>query len=204
MKENKEEKELIEKDLQKSNQKMPSPEITEDRDQLTAFIKESREKLVEKGRQRKKEREKEEIELRNGKFILYEEYISSTLREYIAMFPNENPFFKEMFRLAGWTNLDPNRYIKPLDAKHYLVEIIYYRFHKEILPSLKEKAIPGKHKLFQRLTDKGIDKLIQFRNDAVRMMKDYEDGEIYKFRMDYAKKYKTAAQLELEFRINQK
>ena len=116
---------------------------------------------------------------------------------YDPQFPNDNPYFKEMYRLAGWVNLNPNDYVKPPLAKQYLVETIYYRFHKEILPTLKSKAIPGKHKLFQLLTDDGLVKLRQFRDESVEMMKEFEAGKIYEFRLAYAKRYGTDVQLEL-------
>jgi hypothetical protein len=83
-------------------------------------------------------------------------------------------------------------------VKHWLVETIYYRFHKDALPALKAKAQPGKHKLFQLLTDEGQSKLIQFRDEAVAMMRKFPDGAIYEFRIAYSEEYKTAVQLKLD------
>jgi hypothetical protein len=195
-----EEKKTIQLEPKEKKQRQPevTPESLEERQQMLDFAGSSADELAAKSKQLKKERRGAEIELRSGEIIPYIVYISvNSLQEYFALFPNSNPYFSEMFRLAGWTLWDPNKYIKPLEAKQYLIETIYYRFHKEMVPALKEKAVPGKHKLFQLLNNEGLEKMKQFRDEAVEMMRDFEDGQIYEFRFAYAQKYKTAMQLKL-------
>lgn len=173
-------------------------EVREQRKELSDFLKEGADELARKERERKRAREKEVVILRSGEPIPYLNYIKQgSLQDYSPQFPNDNPYFKEMYRLAGWTNWDPDDYVKPPLARLYFVETIYYRFHKEILPTLKAKAIPGKHKLFQLLTDEGLEKLRLFRDQTVEMMKTYDAGKIYEFRLEYANKYGTDVQLEL-------
>lgn len=175
-----------------------TPEYLEATQQILAFVKEGADELAQQAKERKLSRQKEVVELRSGATIPYAHYISDNFQDYFPVFPNDNPFFSQMFRLAGWTDLNPNEYVKPDLAKLYLVEIVYYRFHKEIVPALRAKAIRGTTtKLFQRLTDEGIKKLIQFRDEAVEMMKKFPDGKMYEFRLAYAEEYKTDVQLWL-------
>lgn len=174
-----------------------TPERLESIQKTLELVQGEADELARKARERKKAREQEEFQLHSGATVTFEAYLAGGVQEYLPKFPNDNPFFSEMFRLAGWKHLDPTQYVKPVEAKHWLVEIIYYRFHKEALPTLKAKAIPGKHKLFQLLNEEGQRKLIQFRDEAVAMMKTFQDGQIYEFRLAYAKKYKTDIQLKL-------
>jgi hypothetical protein len=54
------------------------------------------------------DREFEKIYLRNGTVTSIKEVkdlISNVVRDYEAMFPNNKPFFKLMYKLNGWTLL---------------------------------------------------------------------------------------------------
>jgi hypothetical protein len=156
------------------------------------------EKIKERGRDRALDRRNEIIQLHGGGIVTFEQYVANSFQEHDPMFPNSNDFFAEMFRLAGWKHLNPDEYIKPPEAKYWLVETIYYRFHKEAVPKLKSRIrYRGNHKLYHLLNDEGIAKLIQFRDDAVEMMRTFNDGQIDEFRLAYAQKYATAFQLPL-------
>jgi len=170
------------------------------RQHQTSFLLEGPEVLIRQDEERKKIRNQEVIELRSGELITFETYLADGLREYFPIFPNSNPFFSEMFRLVGnrWKGWNPHAYTKPLEAKIYLIEIIYYRFSRQAIATLKSKVKRGRsHKLFQLLNEEGLDKVIQFRDEAVAMMKEYKDGSIYEFRVAYANRFKTPMQLEL-------
>jgi hypothetical protein len=182
----------------------PQPELTPAelamRQQQMNFLLEGPEERVRREQERKQARAKEVFELRSGETIAFASLIANDEQEYFPIFPNSNPFFSEMFRLVGdlWKNWDSKSYTKPLEAKQYLIEIIYYRFSKEAVGTLRTKVQRGKNqKLFQYLNDEGRDMVVKFRDEAIAMMKEFNYGQIYEFRIAYSKKYNTPVQLEL-------
>ncbi|RWY57538.1 P63C domain-containing protein [Mucilaginibacter gilvus] len=148
--------------------------------------------------------ELEQHQLRSGlKFTIKEikDLVKSQAREYEAMFPNTNPFFKRMYKLRKWDKLDPNSFIKPpvvaLDIKRY----IYSRYGSDAVPTLlaiENPILSGhikKFKLFQFFTDEGIEMLagiIQDANDVMNVSKDW-----YDFELKYTKLYNLPVQLKL-------
>lgn len=168
------------------------------RQHQTSFLLQGPEDLLKKEQELKKSRAKEVIELRSGEVIAFAALMAAEIQEYFPIFPNSNPFFTEMFRLVGapWKGWNPHAYVKPLEAKLYLVEIIYYRFSKEAVQTLRAGVKRGRNvKLFQLLNEEGRKKVETFRDEAVDMMRTFGEGEIEKFRIAYAKKYNTPVQL---------
>jgi hypothetical protein len=176
-------------------------EAQEERLQLSALLIGTADELAEKARQRKLERQKEEIELRSGKKISIgqiQEYVTAVTQPYEPKFPNSVPFFSEMYRLLGWTDKDPKDFAKPAIVGGYINELIYHRFHKDVLPALQVMAMPGgvrRHKFFQYLNEDGQKKVAQFRDEAIAIMKTCKT--FYEFRLKYAKEYNLPVQLKL-------
>ena len=180
------EKEQLESNLKEGeldvNTSTSAPEISEeskiDRAVTTNLIfKRSKEETAEAVK-RKKDRKEQEIELLNGTKTTVEElcpYVVSKKRPYASLFPNNNSFFKELFRINGWHHLDPNEYIKPKIVSKMIDALIYNRFASEVLPNLR-KLNPllangfRKYKLFEYLDDEGQEIVLQFRNEAIAEM----------------------------------
>jgi len=178
-----------------------SKEAQEERMFLTGLIKERTEELTKKAQQRRQERANEEFELRSGVKISIQQiqdFVTGNSQPYSPKFPNNIPFFKEMYRLLGWTDKDPNEFTKPAVVGSFINELIYHRFHKDVLPALRVMAIPGGvrlHKFFQFLTPDGQTKLEEYRDDAIRVMKTCTTW--YEFRLKYANQYSLPVQLKL-------
>jgi hypothetical protein len=145
----------------------------------------------------KRQRDQEEIELLSGKKITIEEIKSTVtaLRQpYAPMFGNDIPFFTEMYRLLGLTE-NPHSFSKPAYIGKYINQIIYARYHKDVQPALQALAVPGgirMNKFFQFLTTEGQEKLQQFRDEAIAIMK--ECSTWYEFRVKYGKQYNLPVQ----------
>jgi hypothetical protein len=178
-----------------------SKEAIEERNNLTDLLLKLTEQEVEDGEKLRKERYEEEFELRSGKKLSLKkviDVISSTRQPYDPKFPNAIPFFKEMYRLLGWIDKDPNKYGKPNIVGKYLKEIIYSRFNSEVLSTLQTLAMPGairRDKFFQYLNEEGIHLLEQYRDEAIKLMKSCESW--YEFRVKYGKLYKLPVQKTL-------
>src|SRR6266536_154860 len=118
-----------------------SPEAKEERLLLSGLLIEQTEDLAKAALRRKREIEEREIELNSGRKISIKQindFVTAHRRAYSAIFPNENPFFKHMFRLhPSLFVLDPNEYIKPPLAGKLLKHLTYDRFDIEILPALR-------------------------------------------------------------------
>ncbi len=177
-----------------------SKEALEERLLLTGLLIEQAEDLAKKAKQRKLEREQEEIELRSGAKISIrqiQDFVTANSQPYAPMFPNALPFFKEMYRLLDWQDKDPNEFIKPAVVGGFINELIYHRFHKDVLPALQVMAMPGgvrQHKFFQFLTLEGQRKLEEYRDDAIRIMKTCKTW--YEFRIKYAREFNLPVQLK--------
>mgnify|MGYP003667964745 CR=1 FL=1 len=155
------------------------------------------------------DKELEKFQLRNGTITSIREVkdiISSMARDYDPMFPNKKPFFDLMFKLNGWTNLNPKSFIKPPICAVWIKQYVYGRFDREILPTLLAKENPlitgyvKKYKLFQFLNDEGLVLLegyIQDVIDTMKISKDWND-----FEEKYVKLYDISVQLKLKFSNN--
>ncbi len=178
-----------------------SEEAKQDRLQLEALLIGQTDELARKALLRRQQRESEEIELRNGTKISIkqiQDFVTAHTQPYAARFPNAVDFFREMFRLKGWKDKDPNNYIKPAIVGRLINQTIYYRFHQDVLPALRTMAMPGGvrlHKFFQFLNDDGVRKLEDYRDDAITMMKTCTTW--YEFQLRYSKTYGIPMQLRL-------
>lgn len=149
--------------------------------------------------------ESETFQLRNGfesSVKEVKELVGDLARTLDPMFPNTKPFFKLIYKLNGWDNLDPTNFVKPPVVALYIKQYIYGRFpKKEILSNLLLKDNPvvngyiKRYKLYQFLSDEGLDMLQGYIKDAIEVMessKDFED-----FELKYTAKYKLSVQLKL-------
>jgi hypothetical protein len=156
-----------------------SKEAQEERLLLSGMLLQQTEDLVEKAQRRRKKKQEESIELLSGAKISIAEinaFLSANMQPYSPRFPNNIPFFSEIFRLNGWKHLDPKTFVKPPVVATWINEIIYSRFSKDMPPALRilNPALPNGirlHKHFQFLTEEGQMKLDQYRDEAIRLMK---------------------------------
>lgn len=179
-----------------------SPEALEERQLLTAFILDKKEELIHERNARIAKIENETIEFIGGKSISRLQIrllVTSLHQDYDAVFPNDNPFFKHMFRLhPKLQGLDYNKYKKPRLAGRLLKRLTYDRFGIDVLsPLLVFAMIDGIWitKCYKHLTKEGLETLIGFRNDANDMMKDFKDGQWYDFYAAFEEKYRKQPRL---------
>jgi hypothetical protein len=109
-------------------------------------------------------------------------------------------FYKEMFRLKGWKVTGVNVYRKPWLVAKYTKEVIYGRFTREILMAIQIQnpyIVPGvrRFKHFQYLNELGHEKLVQFIDEAVVVMK--ESTSWYEFRVKMFQQYGLPYQVDL-------
>ncbi|MFB9865652.1 P63C domain-containing protein [Rufibacter immobilis] len=155
-----------------------SEEAKQERLALRGMLLQQSEDLVKESQTRKKKRDEEVIELLGGQKVSIAEInaaITATLQPYVPMFPNSVPFFSEIYRLNGWKDKNPNDFVKPTVVASWINEIIYGRFAKDVLPTLRvlNPASPfglRVHKHFQYLTEAGQSKLVQYRDEAIALM----------------------------------
>jgi len=142
---------------------------------------------------RKRKQLAEEIELLSGQKITLEkirDVVTGLRQPYEPMFGNGIDFFRELYRLLGWTDKDPNSFNKPAIVGDYFNQLLYARFHQDVQPALHALAVPGgirRDKFFQYLTPAGHQKLLEYRDQAIALMK--ECTSWYEFRVKYGKKY---------------
>ena len=153
---------------------------------LEGMLQFETENLTYKDQIAKKEKQKEKEDAELIKFLNGKEYTLGELKALVALdkqpyrayFPNDDPFFPEMYRLQGeeWKQLDSKDYNKPPIVGVWINEIIYNRFPGGVLPYLqfKNPILPGgfyrKYKLSQYLNDEGKELLIKFRDEARALM----------------------------------
>lgn len=179
-----------------------SPEAAEERRLLQAFLLHQTEELRKQRNERKQKIEEASIELRNGKFISrreIKEYVTSLMQDYPSIFPNDNPFFTNMFRLhPKLKGFNPHEYKKPRLAGRLLKKLTYDLFEIDVLPALIVFAMPDGIRLakcYRYLTQPGIDKLIQFRDQANKLMEKYNDGEWHEFYAKFSEVYRKQPRL---------
>lgn len=186
-----------------------TPEQLEERLLTSGRLFEETERLTEQEQRRKRKRDKEIfesriIELGDGRKFTVKELQSLVIGEreaYVALFPNDSPFFSEVFRLNG-IKQDPKQYSKPYIVSQIVRRIIYDRFESEVLPALDHLnpiTVGGfrQYKLSQYLNKEGKDKVIRFREEAIELMKEYPDLEWYQFEKEYSKRHKLVFQPSL-------
>jgi len=169
-----------------------SEEALQERQLLSGLLIQGADALAE-AEARKRRRQMQEIELLSGKKITINEIqqmVTALRQPYVPMFGNELDFFREMYRLLEWTNKDPNQFTKPAIVGEYINQLLYARFHKDVQPTLQALAVPGgirRDKFFQYLTPEGKQRLEQFRDEAIAMMKNSKTW--YEFRVKYGQQY---------------
>ncbi len=181
-----------------------SPEAKEERRLLSKFLLDNTEELTKERNERKEKAEKDKIELNSGDFIsLYEikQFITANKPPYVARFPNDNPFFKNMFRLhPHLAGQDPNKFQKKRLAGRLLKKLTYDTFPIEVLPALRVLAMPGGirlHKCHEFLTERGVEHLLKSRDISNIMMEKYNDLEWYEFDKEFSSKNKKPFQPNL-------
>ena len=213
MEENKKKNTASETDV-KSGQPLKTPkraseisqEALEERQLLEGLLLERTQRQVEEAQELRRKRFEEEIELRSGIKISLkqvEDLVTAARQPYEAKFPNDVPFFFEMYRLLGWTDKDPKDFNKPAIVGKYLRELIYFRFHADVLPTLQTLAMPGGirlHKFFQFLNEQGQEKLLQYRDEAIALMKTCSSW--YEFRVTYGRTYGLPVQKKMFEKYN--
>src|ERR1035437_5991421 len=150
------------------------------------------------------DKELEIFQLRSGiEFSIkgINDLISEIARPYFPMFPNSKPFFKLMYKLNRWDNLNPNDFIKPPCVALWIKQYVYARFSKEVLPTLMQKDNPlvdgyiKKYKLFQFLNDEGLLLLEGYIQDAINVMETASSW--YDFELKYTAIYRLSVQLKI-------
>lgn len=181
-----------EKSQEIDEQVIPVPQTSENQEAKTAEDSvESKQSLMEaltqksdtfakESARKKRESEKEKIKffLKGREISLREikELIVANALPYSPKFPNEVPFYKEIFRLYSWDDKNPNDYIKPASVAKLTNRIIYGRFPKDVLPSLQilNGYLPGSwirgYKNFQFLNEDGQKLVVKFRDEAIKIM----------------------------------
>jgi hypothetical protein len=149
----------------------------------------------------KRRRNAQEIELLSGKKITInqiEDMVTALRQPYTPMFGTTVSFFREMYRLLDWTDKDPDKFTKPAIVGEYINQIIYARFHKDVQPTLQALAVPGgirRDKFFQYLTIEGQQKLEQYRDEAIAMMK--QCATWYEFRVKHGRSHQLPVQKKM-------
>ncbi|QIX61877.1 hypothetical protein HER32_12060 [Hymenobacter sp. BT18] len=155
-----------------------SPEISEEarleRNKQTMLLLLRTREEDEKDAKSKKARKKQEAELLGIEEKLCQ-HVMARKGPYAPLFPNEVPFFAEIFRLNGWGHLDPTDYHKPKIVSTWVKELIYNRFAVEVRPTLEavNPLTPSgfrQYKHFEYLDKAGRDKVVQFRDEAIDAM----------------------------------
>lgn len=156
---------------------------------------------AKQARELKRKREQTVVELNSGIKITIGEInaiVSGNASDYLPMFPNNIPFFSEINRLSD-IKFDPTEYIKPLFVGEIICAIIYGRFDKSVLPTLR--AVNPAYtngirprKLYHYLTPEGLALLAQYRDEAIEVMK--SSSTMYEFRQKLYKQYGVPYQME--------
>lgn len=186
-----------------------TPESREERRLLEAFLLKEKESLIDADKKRKKKILEEEIELRSGQIITRKEiqqFVQAQKELYDSVFPNTNPFFKNMFRLhPKLIGRNPLDYFKPPIAGKLLKHLTYERFNVEfstdVLPALRILAMPGNirlDKFYWYLTPDALDHFKRFRDEANEMMEKYDALKWYEFDKEYCTKYKLSFQARIQ------
>jgi hypothetical protein len=171
--------------------------------QLTELLTKSADQRALDDKKRREQRKYDEVQLRGGEVVKISDLLADAVDQrqpYEAIFPNSNPFFREIFRLMGLDEADASKYNKPGIVGRNLVILIYLRFSQgETLVSyLRAKAVPNgirTAKFFQFLNAAGIEKAKQFRDEAIEMMQQFNANEWYPFYRAFGKRFRIPVQL---------
>lgn len=137
---------------------------------MTAFAKTGLSAIIDEVTGYQYDREKDELQK------LLSKYVSEELMPWTKRFPDE--FYKQMFRLKGWTYTGTNRpqYVGKLTNQY-----IYDQLPEGVLQELKEKT-PKNKKLHQSLTESvgvpHLDKQLQKTIGLMQASDTWEEFEI--------------------------
>ncbi|WP_126247832.1 P63C domain-containing protein [Chitinophaga rhizosphaerae] len=170
---------------------------------LGEWLTKAADQLAQDGKKQREQLEKEIVTFRDGTTVNIAHLMADAAahrQPYEAIFPNSNPFFKEIFRLMGLDEADASKYIKPGVVGRHLVYLIYLRFSQgeSLVTYLRSRAVPNgirTAKFFQFLNPAGIEKAKQFRDEAIDMMKRYGPNEWYSFYRAFGKRHGIPVQL---------
>ena len=194
------------KKVNESTKSVITQKETEDRSQLKLLlIQGAEQKVSDKFSDKNLDRKNEIIELLSGKVInltlekeKLEIVVATAKKEYSPRVPQE--YYREINRLNSWNKSDDKIYQKPPIVGRYTNEIIYSRYHKDVLPVLQHLnpyislgTRDSKH--FQWLTESGQKQYDIFIQDAISVMK--ECNNWYEFRVKHAKRFGVSFQLNL-------
>jgi hypothetical protein len=101
--------------------------------------------------------------------------VTAIRQAYVPLLPNDCPFYRQVYRLNGWSHLDPDEYVKPAIVGDWTIELLYNRMGKGVFPALDvlNPALPNGmrlHKCHQFVTPEGRKQLEQFRKEAIEVM----------------------------------
>ena len=145
---------------------------------IDALEKQSNE-FAEEALIKKIERENEKIKFIGGaEFSLNEikNIVNPHPQGYDPIFPNTVAYYTEIYRLNKWDDLNPHDFIKPACVAGWTDALIYNRFPKEVLPAIQvlNSTVMGfirLYKHYQFLTEEGLLMAINYRNEAIEVMK---------------------------------
>lgn len=128
--------------------------------------------------------------------------IADSKQPYVPHFRYEKDYYKEIFRLNAWDR-DYKSFYKPREVAVWTVRLIYGRFMKELPTIIEQLRAKNKYigfcvrryKFFQFLTEDAQDKLDDYIDECVSMMKKYSDWAT--FEKDYCKAYELPYQNRL-------
>lgn len=106
---------------------------------------------------------------------LLEKYIDDEIRKWYKKFPDE--FYQLIYKLNGWSWVSDNKGRKPSVVGRWTNDIVYARFPKGVLSTLKDKnpVIDDKgnrkYKHHMLLTDIGNEELKEYISNAIFLMK---------------------------------
>jgi hypothetical protein len=174
----------------------------EARQQDTLFLLEGPEELIRKSKERDEKRQREVIELQSGQTRTLESYLTAAPLPYFPKFPNDVPFYSELYRVADLNDeWNPDEFHKPAIIAVLTNELIYSRFGKTMITELRRRTIIQGirvKKFFQYFDVEGQKKVIEFRDQSIDMLKDFKAGQLYEFRLAYSTKYGTSFQLKIK------
>ncbi len=193
-----------------SDQQIPKPETSsvpiQNKQSLVDMLTQGAENFAQESTKKKRESEYEKVKfMLNGKEISLKEIrelVASKVMPYFPIFPNDIPFYKEIYRLMGWHDLDPNKFTKPRSVANLTLAIIYKRFPADVLASIHvlNGYLPNcwvrEYKNFQFLNEEGQRQVKVFRDEAIEVMKTCETMHEFRIKMNTLYKVPYSYQLK--------
>jgi hypothetical protein len=146
---------------------------------LIDFFERQSDENAQEALRKKTERENEKIKFLGGAEFSWNEIKNIIIphpQGYDPLFPNDVPFYTEIYRLNKWDDLNPHDFIKPACVAGWTDLLIYDRFPKEVLPAIQvlNSQVMGfirLYKHYQYLTKDGLVMATDYRDQAIAAMK---------------------------------